>query len=464
VTEAAGSEQRAAGTGPRGLHKALRLVRHSKRWLWVLLAVAGLLAATIALLFPGSASAYYVQRAGRMLDADVSSDALYQTAEGALRQALAWNPANAQAYRLLGQLHVRREDWSGAADAWAHFVALRPTDPQGYWSLSTVCELLALSDLSRVSGEPCGTDETGRQQRLVELWKSAGQSSAGFVRAGDALQKEKAWSEALGFYYRALLLDTQSAMAWSGLGEVYQTLGKDDLALEAYAQVGAVSLDPEVMAAAHESRGAILAAAQRWSEASTELAQAVRLIPDRGAYHLSYGWYLYQSGADRTVVGSELTEAARLSPANPWPYVHLATLAFADGDYARALEEARAAVELDAGLFWGWLWQGKALASLGRLAEAEDSLRRAVDLAPDKAAAHAELGLFLKQDYRLDAAIEQYEEAVRLAPADVGYWFGLADAYRAKGQVDQAVTVYQQILELDPDNALARRALVELGP
>jgi tetratricopeptide (TPR) repeat protein len=430
----------------------------------VLLVIAGLLAASITLLFPWGASAFYVERAGHMLDAGVSSDALYQTAEEALRRALAWNPTNAQAYRLLAQLHVQRGDWSGAADAWAHLVALRPTDPQGYWSLASACELLASSDLSRVSGRPCGTNEKSRQQRLVELWKSAGQSADGFVRAGDALQKEKAWSQAIGFYYRALLLDAQSATAWRGLGEVYQTLGKDDLALEAYAQVVAVSLDPEVTAAAHEQRGAILAAGQRWSEASGELAQAVRLIPDRGAYHLNYGWYLYQSGGDRNVVRSELTEAARLSPANPWPHVHLANLLFSDRDYASALAEAQTAAELDPGLFWGWLWKGKALANLGRLPEAEQSLRKAVDLAPEKAAPHAELGLFLKRDDRLDAAIIQYEDAVRLAPADIGYRLGLADAYRANGQAAQAVTVYRQILELDPDNTLARQSLLELGP
>ena len=463
MTEAAGSEQQAAGTEPRRPRRALRVVSHSKRWLWVLLAVAGLLAAAIALLFPWSASAYYVERAGRMLDAGASLDALYQTAEGALRQALAWNPANSQAYRLLAQLHAQRGNWEAAAGAGAHFVALRPMDPQGYWSLSTICELLASSDLSRVSGQPCGTDEKSRQQRLVELWKSAGQSADGFVRAGDALQKEKAWSQAIGFYYRALLLDAQSATAWRGLGEVYQILAEDNLALEAYSQVVAVSLDPEVTAAAHESRGGILAALKRWSEASAELAQAVRLIPDRGAYHLSHGWYLYQSGGDGKVVRSELTEAARLSPANPWPHVHLAALAFADRDYASALAEARTVSELDPGLFWGWLWQGKALANLGRLPEAEQSLRKAVDLAPDKAAAHAELGLFLKQDHRLDAALTQYEEAVRLAPADIGYRLGLADVYRAQGRLAQAVTVYQQILELDPDNAPARQALQELA-
>jgi tetratricopeptide (TPR) repeat protein len=460
VTQAPASQKQEAGPdSPRP-----SISRRPRRLRWWALAVAGvLLAASLAYGFPWCASAYQVERAGHILDAGAPSDALYQTAQDALGRALHWNPANAQAYRLLAQLHAQRLDWVDAADAWAHFKALRPTDPQGYWSLAVVCELVASSDLGQVSGQPCGTDEQSRRQRLVQLWRSAGQSAAGFVRAGNALQEKKAWSEAIGFYYRAQLLDDQSATAWKGLGEVYQTLGQDDLALQAYAQVVTLGLDPELTAAAHARRGGILAAEQRWPEASNELAQAVRLIPDRGAYHLDYGWYLYQSGGDKATVRSELAQATRLSPTNPWPHVHLAQLAFASADLVTTLEEASTAAELDPALFWGWLWQGKALAGLGRPAEAEGSLRRAVEVAPGKAAAHAELGSFLKQTLRLEEAVSQYEEAVRLAPADIGYRLGLADVFRAQGRIDQAVSVYRQILELDPANAPAKQALLDLG-
>ncbi len=446
-----------AAEGPKlPRRKALGSIPRHKG-LWLALLVAALALAALAVLFPWYASAYLVERAGRMLDSNPTSEG----ARATLLQAIGRNPRNAQAYRLLAYLDTERGDGISAADDWAHFVTLRPADPQGYWSLAAACERLAPSDLDRVSGQPCGSGETDRPQALIELWRSAGQSAARFVRAGDTL-RESSWDEAMEYYKRALLLDPQSVGAWNGLGTAYRSLAREDLALDAYARAAALSSDPEVAAAAHAARGEILAQELRWSDASAELEAASRLVPEEGKYRLNYGRYLYEAGGDREIARFQLHEAARLLPSNPWPHVYLAILAFAGEEYETALEEAHTATALDEDLFWAWLWRGKALAAAGRLREAEDSLRRAVRLAPEKAEPHAELGLFLGQALRLDDAISELEQAVRLAPNDLVYRFHLAGAYYASGQTDEAIRVYRQILEMDPGNAAAEQALVDL--
>jgi tetratricopeptide (TPR) repeat protein len=426
----------------------------------MLLATAALLAAMgLLLFFPTFASAYLVERAGRMLDVNPSSVA----AEAALRKAVEWNRGNAQAYRLLAGVQEQQGDWQAAAAAWAAFASLRPADPQGAWSLASACERVALFDLEKLSGRPCGNDEESRRQRLVELWEAAGQTAASFVRAAETPQAQGDQPQAVEWYQKALLIDPRSAPAWNGLAGAYRALGKNDLALEAYAQAAAFSPDPELAAAAHASRGELLAAEGKPTEAAAELAQAAGLAPDNGDYQLSYGWYLIQAGGDPETARTALSEAARLLRANPWPHVHLARLAYADGDYETALAEAHTAAGLDHGLFWAWLWRGKALARLGRLPEAEDSLRMAIGLTADAAAPHAEMGLFLAQQQRPGEAAAEWEQAVQLAPAEIGYRLGLAAAYRAEGQKEEAAGVYRQILEIDPANAEAKKALAELG-
>jgi Flp pilus assembly protein TadD len=59
-------------------------------------------------------------------------------------------------------------------------------------------------------------------------------------------------------------------------------------------------------------------------------------------------------------------------------------------------------------------------------------------------------------------AIEEYERAVALAPANVSFRLTLANVYRADGQIERAKATYLQVLEVDPENESAKQALQEL--
>jgi len=429
-----------------------------RRGMWAAVPAAALLLVGSVILFPRYASAYLVERAGRILNSSPASE----DARTLLVRAIERNPRNAQAYRLLACLDTERGDWPSTVSDWGQFVALRPTDPQGYWSLAAACERLAPGDMIRIGDHPCGTDEESRPEALARLWRAAGQTSESFLRAGDAAQ-ETSRDEAVEYYKRALLLDPQLAAAWKGLGSAYRSLAKDDLALEAYAAAVELGADPETKASARAARGAILAAKGQWDQARVEMAAAAGLAPTDGTYRLNYGWYLMQAGSDREEARAQLLEAARLLPADPWAHVYLSILAFSGEEYETALEEAHTAAALDRDLFWAWLWRGKALAAVGRLPEAEDSLRRAIYLAPERAEPHAELGQFLAQASRFDEAIAELEKAAQVVPSDLALRFLLAGAYRSGGRATEAVRVYREILELDRGNEEAKQALAELG-
>lgn len=442
-------------------HQSRCCQHRSRCWLGYLLVAIVALTLLVGLLFPWGISAYYVELAGRKLDADEPTDVMHHAAKRQLGQALLWHPENAQAYRLLAWLYEQQSDWAAAAEAWAEYAALRPRDPQGFWELAVACERLRGSELLLVSGRPCGVDEEGRQAVLSWLWGQAGQSAGSFVRAGDNLYKNKDWSQAIAYYRRAVVLEPESAAAWYGLGEVYRMRNDTGAALEAYALVVAFGPDVPWAASAHSRRGKVLAGAQRWVEASEELAQAVSLMPDEGQYHLDYGWYLGKAG-EYQKARVELTSAITLLPDNAWPHVRLAELDFAEKDYAGMLTHAQLAIGVDPELFWGWLFQSRALRYLNRLVEAEAAARRAVELVPDKGGPYAELGHALRRQNRLNEAIKEYKRAITLVPDNAWYHLYLGNAYRADGQVEQAIEEYRRTVELDPGNSAARQALEEL--
>ena len=95
-----------------------------------------------------------------------------------------------------------------------------------------------------------------------------------------------------------------------------------------------------------------------------------------------------------------------------------------------------------------------------------DSFTRAVQLAPDVAAAHGGGGEALLAMGRPDDAIEAFRQALSIEPNEKLWLHSLARALRLAGDPDEALAVLQQALELGEDGevlATMGQVLAELG-
>jgi tetratricopeptide (TPR) repeat protein len=102
---------------------------------------------------------------------------------------------------------------------------------------------------------------------------------------------------------------------------------------------------------------------------------------------------------------------------------------------------------------------GTALTADGRLDEALERYRRAVELDPTRASAHNNLGVALRQQGAVEEAIEHYREAVRLEPSAPSR-YNLANALVPLGSLDEAAALYRAAIAERPDMI---RALTNLG-
>jgi tetratricopeptide (TPR) repeat protein len=134
--------------------------------------------------------------------------------------------------------------------------------------------------------------------------------------------------------------------------------------------------------------------------------------------------------------------------------MHLGQWESAGKFYTRALRLGPSEVNSMMGLGLSHLQEG-------RVEESRGELQRVVDLFPESAAAHANLGNALfSSPGRLNDAIAQYEEALRLNPDYPEAHYNLGNAlFNSPGRLNDAIAHYEEALRLKPDYPEAHNSL-----
>ena len=95
------------------------------------------------------------------------------------------------------------------------------------------------------------------------------------------------------------------------------------------------------------------------------------------------------------------------------------------------------------------------LAHEGRLDEAVGEYEQALRMIPDYAEAHCNLGVALEKLHRTSEAIEQYEIALRIWPEYANAHYNLGLALVRLGKSDEAIRHWEQAVRIDPQFAEA---------
>ena len=102
---------------------------------------------------------------------------------------------------------------------------------------------------------------------------------------------------------------------------------------------------------------------------------------------------------------------------------------------------------------------GNAHASLGQLAEALAVYQTVLQIKPDKAAAHTNIGVVYYQSGRFDDAVTELKKALAIEPKDAETQYMLGATYMQQQKLDDAEKAFTQSIELKPDLAAAYTGL-----
>ncbi len=159
------------------------------------------------------------------------------------------------------------------------------------------------------------------------------------------------WNNAIRFYYEALNLDPDYALAYCGLADNYAYMGSAVMpGIEANAKLmefaqKALALDPE-LAEAHMSLGIALVAAYDWRNGLKEFDRALGLNPNLAFAFELQAWTVNGLGRFDEAI-AKVKKSIELDPLNPFYQMALSFFLYWAGRYDDAIAQARTTLEMD---------------------------------------------------------------------------------------------------------------------
>ena len=169
---------------------------------------------------------------------------------------------------------------------------------------------------------------------------------------------------------------------------------------------------------------------------------------DAGGYHLAG---LIAHDQDRLDDSEKnLERAYQIQPASFDIISSLTRLSLERGRHAEAIDRLQHVLSHDANNVQVWDLLGGTYLETKDLAHAQEALNRAIAIAPRSWAAYRDLAEVKLAGNDANGAIEEYRVALQLAPTEPRLVTELAALYEKLGRVDEAIGLYEALLEQDP--------------
>ncbi|WP_197530359.1 tetratricopeptide repeat protein [Bythopirellula polymerisocia] len=222
----------------------------------------------------------------------------------------------------------------------------------------------------------------------------------------------------------------------------------------------AIKLDPE-----NENYGLLrivfLRNRQKFDEALAAVNEILEDTPEHANALILQGELFRQLDKPDQAIES-FDEATKIAPQSPGPYQNRGEIYREQKDYAKAIDEFTKVLELQPGIVMPLVHRAEAYLNNGQLEEAladADAVLASEQVEPiHRVAAHRLRGEALAQLNRLDEAIEEIEQLSRTVPNQPELKMQLALYYLVAKQPQKAISAYDDVLLMDPENALALRS------
>jgi serine/threonine-protein kinase len=266
------------------------------------------------------------------------------------------------------------------------------------------------------------------------------------------IHRDRQQDLALQEFQRALSLDQRSADAESGMGSLYETLGRLPEAEAAFQK--AIALQPEDWEK-YEALANFYDRHNRRAEAIVQLQHAQQLSPDNGQVMINLASVEIDSGDPKLFPSIEvlLKKAITLDPSYA-AYADLGQLYSEEGRYAEAAAVTEKALTIDDHDYLVWANLINFYESLDQKDKTDRArekaivvLERVIKANPRDATAHSLLADEYAHSQHRQQALEQIQSAYALAQDDPQILGDIADAYEGLGDQARALETIKTALQ-----------------
>jgi tetratricopeptide (TPR) repeat protein len=131
------------------------------------------------------------------------------------------------------------------------------------------------------------------------------------------------------------------------------------------------------------------------------------------------------------------------------------------GRLEEAIQAYKYAIEIHPKSAKAYHSMGNVLIKQGQTQEAISSFRKAIEIQPDLSSSHYRLGEILRGQNSLDEAIESYQAAIDLDQKSYKFYYGLGLTLSQKEKWEEAISAYRHVIELNPSFSRAYHHLEE---
>jgi len=185
----------------------------------------------------------------------------------------------------------------------------------------------------------------------------------------------------------------------------------------------------------------VLAQSCLWSRqfdcAMTEFQSILTTDPSAAEAHMLLAEALDGMGRTNDAI-RELETVARLAPQQPVLHFELGYLYYKNRDYEHAVPELQLEVKNNPGYAQAYLYLGDIAMNSNDDATAEPLLRKSVQLQSDLRLGYFDLGVIDSRENKTQAAVMNFEHAVKLDPSQPDAHYRLGRLYTALGQKTKA--------------------------
>ena len=380
---------------------------------------------------------------------------LPEEASEAFRRALEIDDGVAAVHYGLGEARVLAGDDPGAVASFERALEIDPQATRVRYPLGQAYRRLGRTEEARQFVSRSGGQELSFPDPIVDELESLARGSAVFLARGNLAAFEGDPAEQLAQYQAAVEAAPEDALARDSLGMALAQAG--ELAEAIGHLTEAVRLAPENGEIRHHL-GRLLSAVGRNEEARTELEEALRLIPGLVEARLDLaGIHAFEGRYDEAL--GQLDAILAEQPENSRIRARKGELLLAIGRHAEAEAALRELVGDEPDNALAQMELSKALASQGRWEEAAALLGELAESDADtavRATAYASRGAALTRLGRVEGAIADLRRSIELRPDQPGARFQLANLLGQRGEYQQAVEQYLEVVKRQPRHHAAR--------